>query len=371
MSIHDQVAATSHPTLVEPAAVRAADNPADTPTDKPAVVPGRALTQEVTVTVVVPCFNEQAVLPRLFERLERVASSWGTRYEILLVDDGSTDETWRLMLAQHQRDPRWKLVRLARNFGHQLALRAGLQAAYGDVVAVIDADLQDPPEALSEFLAQWSAGYDVIYGVRRTRRESWLKRTAYYAFYRLLSQLADVDVPLDAGDYCVMDRRVVDLIRAMPERRPFIRGLRSWVGYRQLAYPYDRHSRAAGKTHYSMRRLLGLALDGILSSSVLPLRIATLLGLGISALSFLGAVFVLLMKLFPAWFARFGLEALPGTAMIAMSILFFGGVQLVVLGIMGEYIGRIYENVKGRPLWTVSQCAGLDMQKTTSPNGPR
>lgn len=331
----------------------------------------RKLSAETTVTVVVPCYNEQAVLPKLFARLEEVASNWATRFEVILVDDGSTDDTWSLMLAQHLRDPRWKLVRLARNFGHQLALRIGLQAAHGDVVAVIDADLQDPPEALAEFLAKWSQGYDVIYGVRRKRRENWLKRTAYFTFYRLLSQLAEVDVPLDAGDFCVMDRRVVELIRAMPERRPFIRGLRSWVGYRQLAHPYDRQPRAAGRTHYSVRRLLALAMDGILSSSILPLRLATALGLGISVFSFFGAALVLVLRLFPTFFARFGMEAIPGTAMIAISVLFFGGVQLVVLGILGEYIGRIYENVKGRPLWTVSQSAGLDDLQKDCLGGPK
>ncbi len=320
----------------------------------------RRLSAETTVTVVVPCYNEQAVLPQLFARLGKAADEWGTRFEAVLVDDGSTDDTWPMLLAQHQRDGRWKAVRLARNFGHQLALRAGLQAARGDVVAVIDADLQDPPEALAEFLAKWAEGHDVIYGVRRKRRESWLKRTAYFAFYRLLSRLAEVDMPLDAGDFCVMDRRVVDLIRAMPERRPFIRGLRSWVGFRQLAYPYDRQPRAAGQTHYSVRRLMGLAMDGILSSSILPLRLATVLGLAISFFSFLGAALVLLMKLLPGFFARFGLAAIPGTALISISILFFGGVQLVVLGILGEYIGRIYENVKGRPLWTVCQYAGVE-----------
>jgi dolichol-phosphate mannosyltransferase len=326
----------------------------------PAVPLERRLGPDTLISVVIPCFNEEAVLDRMFDRLGEVAETWGTQYEVILVDDGSRDHTWELMLAQHRRDPRWKLIRFARNFGHQTALRAGLHAANGDVIAVLDSDLQDPPEILGQFFAKWSEGYDVVYGVRQNRKEHVLLRTAYSSFYRMLSLLAEVDVPLDAGDFSVIDRRIVDELKRMPERKPFIRGLRSWVGFRQVALPYDRASRAAGETKYSLRRLVGLAIDGILSSSLVPLRLATWIGACVSLIAFVGAIFTLAIGLFPAAFEAIGMRPIPGTVSVIISVLFIGGVQLLCIGITGEYVGRIYENVKGRPFWVIHETVGVD-----------
>ncbi|MFO0945721.1 MAG: glycosyltransferase family 2 protein [Planctomycetota bacterium] len=311
------------------------------------------------ISVVIPCYNEQAVLPLLFEELEKEIKNWNTDYEVILVDDGSVDRTWEILREFHQRDSRWRMIRLARNFGHQIALRAGIHVASGDLIVILDADLQDPPDVLPRFFECWREGYDVIYGVRRDRPEGWVKKTAYYTFYRILSKLAHHDIPLDAGDFCVMDQRIAALIRKMPERRPFIRGLRSWVGFRQLALPYQRHERAAGKPKYNFRKLIALAVDGILSTSVIPLRIATGFGIFVSVLAFVGVVFTLLLRIFPQPFKFFGMEAIPGTATVIILILFLGGVQLVCLGICGEYVGRIYENIKGRPFWTVQDALGI------------
>jgi dolichol-phosphate mannosyltransferase len=322
--------------------------------------PHRALTATTRLSVVIPCYNEESVLPLLFERLQPLLNEWGLDYEVIVVDDGSIDRTWEILCDFRRSNPRWKLVRFARNFGHQTALRAGLRGAGGDLVAVLDADLQDPPEVLPELFQKWIEGYDVIYGVRRARQEGAIKRTAYYAFYRLLSFLAEDDIPLDTGDFSVMDRGIVRLLNRMPERKPFIRGLRSWVGFKQTPVEYARHARAAGDPKYSIRKLLGLAVDGIFSSSVLPLRLVAAFGAVVSLAAFFGVMFTLFLKMFPDLFARLGIIALPGTASVVISILFLGGVQLLSIGICGEYVGRIYENVKGRPFWTISETSGLD-----------
>lgn len=324
----------------------------------------RRLGPQTRISIVVPCYNEQAVLPLLFDRLQGEIARWGTDYEVILIDDGSRDLTWELMTQFHRRDPRWKMIRFARNFGHQTALRVGLEAVTGDVVAVLDADLQDPPEVLPKFFAKWAEGYDVIYGVRRDRKEGLIKRTAYYWFYRVLSLLAEQEIALDAGDFSVMDRRIVELLKAMPERKPFIRGLRAWVGYPQTAVPYDRQRRAAGVTKYSFRRLVGLAADGILSSSIVPLRVAAWLGAIVSVAAFFGAMFTIIVRIFESQFERLGLKPVEGTVTILASVLFLGGVQLLFLGILGEYIGRIYENIKGRPFSTIRETLGLDEPAT-------
>ena len=196
------------------------------------------------ISIVIPCFNEQDVFPLLFDRVSAAASSWGADYEVILVDDGSTDDTWDLIHECNRRDPRWKGVRLARNFGHQIALWTGLNQATGDVIAIFDADLQDPPEILPRFFEKWSEGYNVVYAVRRGRKESWLKRAAYFTYYRLLACVSEIKMPLDSGDFCVLDRRALDAMLATNEQSPFIRGLRAWVGFRQTGVEYERESRA-------------------------------------------------------------------------------------------------------------------------------
>lgn len=321
--------------------------------------PGR-LTSETLVSLVIPCFNEEQVLPLLFERLRAVVGGWPWRFEVILVDDGSSDRTWELLSECHRRDPRWKAVRLSRNFGHQLALWTGLHESAGDVVAVLDADLQDPPEVLEAFLHKWADGYDVVFAVRRKRKEGLLKRAAYFTYYRILGWLAEADIPLDSGDFAVMDRRVIDTLARCQEQEPFVRGLRAWVGYPQIGLAYDRPARAAGEVKYTYRKLMKLALNGIFSFSTKPLRLATWCGVTVSLLAFAGVVFTFLQRLFAAEFARVGLPLVPGFATIVIAILFLGGIQLICLGILGEYVGRIFLEVKGRPLTVIAESRGWE-----------
>lgn len=320
----------------------------------------RRLPDARLVSALVPCFNEAKVLGQFAERMVRAAESWGVPFEVVLVDDGSTDRTWPMIEELHDRDPRFKGISLSRNFGHQTALWTALHAARGDLVVVLDADLQDPPEELPRFFAKWEEGYDVVFAVRKNRKEGVFLRAAYHAFYRLLRSLSKTPIPLDSGDFCVMDRAVVDELRRMPESQRFIRGLRSWVGFRQVGVEYDRPERAAGETKYTVKKLVGLALDGLLSFSEAPLRLATWLGLAVSAIAFLGAAFTLLQRIFAVQFSRIGLAPVPGFATIVISILFLGGIQLLCLGILGEYLARVYENVKGRPPWVIRATRGIE-----------
>lgn len=311
------------------------------------------------ISIIVPCFNEEAVLSELFGRLGAVAATWGLEPEIICVDDGSRDRTWELLKAQHQIDPRWRCLSFARNFGHQTAVSAGLFYATGDVVVVMDADLADPPEEISRLLEKWREGYDVVYAIRQNRKESRFKRLCYWAFYRIMARLVAFEIPLDTGDFCLISRRVVDALNAMPERNRFVRGLRAWSGFRQTGVTYERAARFAGAPKYSFSKLFKLATDGLFSFSTVPLRLATFLGLSVSVLAFLGAVVTFAQKIFAAQLAKIGLAPTAGFPTIVISILFLGGVQLICLGILGEYIGRIYEEVKGRPLWILRDSAGL------------
>ena len=311
------------------------------------------------ISVVVPCFNEESVLPRLFERLSAAAKTWGVDYEILCVDDGSRDRTWELLKAQHQADSRWRGLSFARTFGHQAAVSAGLSHAGGDAVIVMDADLQDPPEELSRFIATWRQGYEVVYAVRQKRKEGLVKKFSYWLFYRLMAGLVPFDLPLDAGDFCLMDRRVVQTLNRMPERNRFVRGLRAWAGFKQTGLKYERQARAAGVPKYNLRRLLNLAWDGIFSFSTIPLTLVGYVGLIISTLSGLGIVFTLIQRIFADWFRAIGLAPVPGFATIVISILFLGGIQLLCLAVVGEYVGRIYEEVKRRPMWIVREACGV------------
>jgi glycosyltransferase involved in cell wall biosynthesis len=320
----------------------------------------RTLDRNTTVSVVVPCYNEEIVLPSLIERLETAAEQWGTDYEVILVDDGSRDDTWSLIEQKCAVDPRWRGVALGRNFGHQIAVWAGLDHAGGDVITVLDADLQDPPEVVGEFLEKWCEGYDVIYAVRTKRKENFLRRSAYFLFYRILALLADIEIPLDSGDFSVVDRRVVDAMLSSREQQPFIRGLRSWVGFKQIGVTYERAARAAGQEKYTLSKLLDLATSGLVSFSSRPLHLATIFGFAIAALAAAGAVFTLIQRTFASWFAEIGLGPVPGFATTVIAILFLGAVQLISIGILGEYVGRIYDNVKGRPQYTVGQTVGFD-----------
>lgn len=304
-----------------------------------------------TLCVVVPCYNEQAVIPALLEELDALAKRASMMTLFLFVDDGSQDQTPRLLTEAAEADDRIAVLRFARNFGHQTAVSAGLMHAKGDLVAVIDADLQDPPALLADMAVKWREGHDVVYGVRRNRKEGPALRFCYSAFYKLLKRLANIEVPLDAGDFCVMDRSVVDRINAMPEHNRFVRGLRGWAGGKQIGLPYDRQARAAGEPKYNLIKLVNLAVDGLVSFSWAPLRFAAWMGIAASLVSF-----VLLVWAFVAALTTGSTPS--GWASLAVMVLFLGGVQLIVLGIMGEYLGRIFEEVKNRPHYLLEARRG-------------
>ena len=312
-----------------------------------------------TVSVVVPCFNEAAVLPELFKRLNGAAAAWDMDHEIICVDDGSRDNTWELLKAQNANDPRWRCLSFARNFGHQTAVSAGLFYATGDAVVVMDADLQDPPEEIFRLLARWREGFEVVFATRKNRRDPLVKRMLAWGFYRLLEKMTPLPMARDAGDFCLLDKKVVAVMNALPERSRYLRGLRTWCGFRQTSVEFDRAERAAGEPQYTFKKSFKLAMDGLFSFSAMPLRLATYLGLWVSGFAFLGAMFTLVQKLFAGQFAKIGLAPGAGFPTIVISVLFLGGVQLICLGILGEYIGRIYEEVKGRPLWIIRDSAGL------------
>jgi len=301
------------------------------------------------LSVVIPVFNEEENITVLHSRLTAVLEQIHLEYEIIFVDDGSNDDSINQLQNLSVKDKRVLVVELARNFGHQVAISAGLDFARGEAVAVMDADLQDPPEVLPEFIAKWQKGYDVIYAIREHRKESWLKRSSYALFYRLLHRVANIDIPLDCGDFCVMDRRVVELLKSMPERSRFIRGIRSWVGLNQVGLPFERHARYGGQSKYTIGRLMLLALDGLISFSYLPLRFITFLGLGVSCLSIFLAGFYFVKKLL------YGLSP-PGFATLVVSIFFLAGIQLITMGVIGEYVGRIFEEAKRRPLYVLRRA---------------
>lgn len=305
-------------------------------------------------SLIIPVFNEEATLAELYRRVSAVMDRLDAPAELILIDDGSCDRSLSLLRQLHQQDPRVCYLSLARNFGHQIAVTAGLNFVRGQVAIILDADLQDPPELIPDMIDRWRQGYEVVYAQRQQRRkEGWFKRLTAYAFYRLLKQLADVDIPTDTGDFCLLDRRVVNVLNAMPERNRYIRGLRSWVGFRQTAIEFDRDPRFAGEVKYTFRKSFGLALNGLVSFSRVPLRISTYLGL----FSAVAAVIMALLVLY--WRFFYPASPLTGFATIAVAIFFLGAVQLFSIGILGEYIGRIYEEVKGRPLYTVAEVAGF------------
>ena len=311
------------------------------------------------ISVIVPCFNEEAVLPKLFGRLGAVAATWHCDYEIICVDDGSRDRTWEILKAQHTQDPRWHCLCFARNFGHQTAVSAGLHFATGDAAVIIDADLQDPPEEISRLLDKWREGYEVVFATRKERKDPLVKKILAWGFYRLLQKMTPLPMSTDAGDFCLLDKKVVAVMNSLPERSRYLRGLRTWCGFRQASVEFDRAERAAGVPQYTFKKSFKLAMDGLFSFSAAPLRLATYLGLWVSAFAFFGVLFTLAQKIFANEFARIGLAPGAGFPTIVISVLFLGGVQLICLGILGEYIGRIYEEVKGRPLWIIRDSAGI------------
>jgi dolichol-phosphate mannosyltransferase len=311
------------------------------------------------LSVVVPLFDEESVVPALVERLGRVIDDLGVDAEVILVDDGSGDGTLAEVARAHAADPRFVGLALSRNFGHQLAITAGLAHARGEAVAVMDGDLQDPPEAIGALWSKLRAGYDVVYAVRASRPEGWWKRLAYRAFYRLLGRVVAIDIPLDAGDFGIMSRRVVDTLNAMPERRRFVRGLRAWVGFRQVGLPVDRAARHSGRPKFSLGKLAALALDGLIGFSTAPLRVAGLLGALAAAAGLAGAAA-------GAFRGVAGLAWPPGWYWVGLMVLFSAGSQLLFGAILGEYVGRILQEVSGRPAYVVRRRIGLTAPRRRS-----
>jgi glycosyltransferase involved in cell wall biosynthesis len=310
------------------------------------------------LSVVVPCFNEQDVIATTHARLAAALRAIpGADPEIIYVDDGSRDRTLELLRGIAASDASVRVIALSRNFGHQKGITAGLESAAGDAVVLIDADLQDPPEVIGEFVSRWRAGVDVAYGVRRHREgESGFKLFTAHLYYRLMGRVSDHEIPFDAGDFRLLDRAVVDALSRMPERDRFMRGMIAWIGFRQEAVQYDRAARAAGETKYPFRRMVRFALDGMFSFSATPLRVATYFGFFASGLAVIGVVYAFALRLSTD-------TAVPGWATLLIAVLFLGGVQLVSLGVIGEYIARIYGEVKERPLYLVRERIGFDHSK--------
>lgn len=310
---------------------------------------------QVSCSIIIPVYNEEDNLEILFQRLEGVLNQLSIPYEIICIDDGSKDKTIQKLIDHHKRNSAIKVIHLSRNFGKEIALTAGLDYASGDAVIPIDADLQDPPELIENLIEKWQEGYDIVYARRRSRQgESWLKKLTALTFYRVISKLSRVSIPENVGDFRLLDRRVVDTLRKMPERTRFMKGMFAWVGYKQTSILFDREPRWKGKTTWNYWKLWNFAIDGITSFSTIPLRIWSYLGLIISMACLLYAFFLVVRTII------FGIDV-PGYASLMVAILFLGGVQLISLGVIGEYLGRVYEEVKARPLYVVRETYGISL----------
>lgn len=309
------------------------------------------------VSVVVPLYYDELVVNELYNRLKKVLVDLYPRYrhEIVFVNDGSTDKTLEMIMVLRKKDESIKIIDLSRNFGHQIAVTAGLEHSNGDAVVIIDSDLQDPPEVISQMLEKWEEGYKVVYGVRAKRKgENFFKLISAKIFYRLLERLSDQKLPLDAGDFRLMSREVVDVLQSMPEGGRYIRGMVAWAGFSQYGLPYERDARYAGETKYTFRKMFSFALDGITGFSDKPLRLTSHLGIFITIVAFLATALLIINKLF------YPEAGIPGWTSIIAVVLFMGGVQLVSIGILGEYVGRVFRETKRRPLYVISKSYGID-----------
>ncbi len=316
---------------------------------------GRTIeTDAPTLSIVAPVYNEGPTVMVFYQRVVAILEQLGESYEILLVNDGSRDNSQQIIRELHAADPRVKGLSFSKNFGHQLAITAGADFARGRAVVVIDSDLQDPPEVIPEMVAKWREGYDLVYAVRKARAgETWFKKVTAKFFYRLIRSVTNVDIPVDTGDFRLMDRKVVDALNQIREQHRFMRGLSIWVGFKQTGVYYERQERHAGTSHYPLNKMIRLALTGITSFSYLPLQLATYLGFMVSGLSLIFIVTAIILRLSRS-------QAFIGQATTLVSVLFLGGIQLICLGLIGEYLGRIYDEVKHRPLYILSEKLGVD-----------
>ena len=311
------------------------------------------------LSVVIPCYNEEAVLQATYDRICETLESDLFRLQLIFVNDGSDDGTEEILQEISASDPRVEVVTLARNFGHQPAVSAGLANADGDAVAVIDADLQDPPEVILEMIDRWREGFDVVYGVRTKRKEAIWKRSCYATFYRLFNRVSYIDVPLDAGDFSLIDRQVLVQVNRLPEKNRFFRGLRAWVGFKQTSVCYERQPRAAGTTKYPFLKLVRLAADGVFNFSTVPLTIVFVLGLLMSVISMMAAAAVLILRVFDISIFGQHMSDVQGFTSLILTVLLIGGIQLICTGVLGEYIGRIYQEVKSRPSYIVRELSSV------------
>lgn len=310
-----------------------------------------------TFSVVAPVYNEEELLPEFYRRTVATMEKLGEPFEIVLINDGCRDRSPQIMRELHEQDKRVKVINFSRNFGHQLAITAGTDYAQGDAVVVIDSDLQDPPEVIPDLVARWREGYQMVYAVRSERvGETWFKKFTASLFYRMITSITSIDIPVDTGDFRLMDRGVVNALVGIREYHRFMRGLSIWVGFKQIGVPYKRDARKAGETKYPLKKMMRFAFDGITSFSYLPLQLATYLGFTIAGISVLFILLAMGLRLS-------GIEAFKGQATTLVSVLFMGGVQLIFLGIIGEYLGRIYNEVKRRPLYIVAEALGYDKNK--------
>ncbi|MDD5069987.1 MAG: glycosyltransferase family 2 protein [Candidatus Omnitrophica bacterium] len=309
---------------------------------------------EIFLSIIVPIYNEQDVLPHLYQRLINVLEPAGFLYEVIFIDDGSRDQSLPLLVNYHNDNHNVKVVSFSRNFGHQVAITAGINYAQGKAVMIIDGDLQDPPEIIPEFIAMWKQGYEVVYGIRKKRKENFVKKMFYSTYYRLLKKLSNTDIPLDSGDCCLIDRRIVDLMNKMPERNRFVRGLRAWLGFKQIGLAYERDRRFAGKVKYSFIKLIKLGLDGIISFSYFPLKISVFLGFFISISSVIYSFYIVVNRFIHPE------QRILGWASIVVGITFLGGIQLLMMGVLGEYVSRIFDEVKNRPHYVIGCTLGLE-----------
>ncbi len=303
-----------------------------------------------TFTIIAPIYNELDNIQELYARIREVMDQTNQPWELILVDDGSTDGSTEVIRKLAETDERVRPVIFARNFGHQIAVTAGIDYSQGDAVVIIDADLQDPPEVILDLIEKWREGYELVYAVRAEREgESWFKKTTASLFYRLIQRITNVNIPLDTGDFRLMDKKIVAVMKKMREKHRFLRGMSSWVGFRQIGVSYNRKARFAGKTKYPLRKMVNLALNAVTSFSYFPLQVATFLGFLCAGLSVLAIPIVAILRLCTG-------TALLGQATTLIIVLFLGGVQLISLGIIGEYIGRIYDETKNRPLYIVAEA---------------
>jgi glycosyltransferase involved in cell wall biosynthesis len=315
-----------------------------------------------TISVIAPNFNEAQTLAELYRRMCEVLDSIGESWELILVDDGSTDGSTDIIRSLGEKDRRVRPVIFARNFGHQIAVTAGLDYSRGQAVIIIDSDLQDPPELIKDMIAKWREGYEVVYAIRTEREgESWFKLFTASLFYRLIYRITDVDIPMDTGDFRLVDRKVVNVLNKMRERHRFLRGMSVWVGFRQIGVPYKRAARFAGETKYPLKKMIRFASDAITGFSYFPLQVATYMGFISAGLSILAIPIVVILRLFGSH------NPLIGQATTLIAVLFLGGVQLISLGILGEYIGRLYDEAKGRPLYIVREAPeDIELQETAN-----